>query len=109
LERVPLIFAAFVPAVAPVMPDTEGADQEYVVPDGTNPLVPLTGVTVNVPPLQMVVFMLVMAGTGLTVTVMVLVVVQPGLTPVTVYVVVVRGDAVTLAPVVVFRPVEGAH
>jgi hypothetical protein len=58
------------PATPPVMlPETTGADHVKIVPAGTIPLVPFTGVTVNVPELQIVAAISVIAGTGLTVTV----------------------------------------
>ena len=53
MVSVPLILAAFVPGAPPVNPPvTTGAGHEYVVPDGTIPLVPFAGVTVNAPPSQ---------------------------------------------------------
>lgn len=48
-------------------------------------------------------------GEAFTVIVDVAVFVQPLAVPVTVYVVVVVGEAVTVAPVVVFNPVPGDH
>ena len=68
--NVPDILAAFVPDVNPVIPTFVGADQLYVVPLGTifPPL--LEGVTVNVPPEQIVaVCEVVIEGFGFTVTV----------------------------------------
>jgi hypothetical protein len=61
---------AFVPATVPVIPVTEGADQEYVVPVGILLPAPLVGETVNVPAEQIVaVCAFVTEGTGLTVIV----------------------------------------
>jgi hypothetical protein len=46
--RLPLILAWFAPAAPPVIPPvTTGAAHEYVVPAGTVPLTPFTGVNVN--------------------------------------------------------------
>ena len=57
-------------AVPPVIPPvTIGADQLYVVPAGTTPLVPLTGVIVNKAPLQLTRLIAVSEATGLTVKV----------------------------------------
>ncbi|KAF5030965.1 hypothetical protein DSECCO2_632650 [anaerobic digester metagenome] len=47
--------AAPEPEVVPEIPLTPGAAQLYVVPAGTVPLVPLTGVTENEEPLHTVV------------------------------------------------------
>jgi hypothetical protein len=59
-----------VPEVPPVNPPvTVGADQLYVVPAGTTPLVPFTGVTENPVLPQVVAVMFVIAGVGFTVTV----------------------------------------
>ena len=67
---VPLILDAPLPVVPPVRPPvTAGADQLYVVPAGTIPLVPVTGVEVKPVPPQVVAVMAVMAGVGFTVTV----------------------------------------
>jgi hypothetical protein len=52
LVRVPLMEEAPEPDVVPVMPATLGAAQLYVVPAGTVPLVPFTGVTENAEPLH---------------------------------------------------------
>ena len=52
--NVPEIELAFVPAAVPVIPVTEGADQEYVVPVGIKFPLPSVGDTVNVPPEQIV-------------------------------------------------------
>ena len=50
------------------------------------------------------------AGLGFTVTVTVVVLLHPAaLVPITVYVVVAAGLAVTVAPVVADKPVEGLH
>ena len=100
----PVILASPVPGPPPVIPPvTEGADQVYVVFAGTRPLVTSTGVSVNVPPLQIVVLMLVTAGIGLTVTVIVNVApVQLPETGVTVYVAVPDTlSAFTSVPVMV--------
>ena len=51
------------------LPVIDGADQLYVVPAGTIPLVTLVGVTVKVTPLQVIVLIAVIAGVGLIVTV----------------------------------------
>jgi hypothetical protein len=60
---------AFVPAVPPVIPPvTVGADQLYVVPEGTIS-VPFVGVTVNPVPLHVVAVLFAMPDCGLTVTV----------------------------------------
>jgi hypothetical protein len=53
------------PVVPPVMlPVTSGADQLYVVPAGTIPLVPFAGVKLNEVPLQKDPVILVTAGNG---------------------------------------------
>jgi hypothetical protein len=70
LTSVPLMFAAPLPATPPEMPpDTEGADHEYVVPAGTMPSVPSTGVVVKVPSLQITAVRLDIVALGLTVMV----------------------------------------
>jgi hypothetical protein len=69
LVNVPLMLASAVPTAVPVMPTTEGAVHEYVVPVGTIPLVVFAGVDVNVPSLQIVAVIADTAGFGLTVTV----------------------------------------
>jgi hypothetical protein len=54
--------------------------------------------------------LMVMVGSGFTVTVTVVVAVQPAaVVPVTVYVVVAVGEAFTVEPDVALRPVAGAH
>ena len=53
LVNVPVIDVADEPDAVPVIPVTDGADQAYVVPDGTIS-VPFVGVTVNEPPEQTV-------------------------------------------------------
>jgi hypothetical protein len=64
------MFVAPLPDAPPVIPPvTVGADQLYVVPDGTIPFVLLTGVTVNVEPLQTEEVIAFIAGVGFTVTV----------------------------------------
>jgi hypothetical protein len=69
LFSVPEIFEAPLPVPPPVNPVPDGADQLYVVPDGTTPLVPLAGVTVNPVPPHVVVVIAFMDGIGFTVTV----------------------------------------
>ena len=87
LVSVPLIVNAPLPGAPPVNPVPAGADQLYVVPAGTMPLVLFTGVTVNPLPLQTIAVIGVMAGFGLTVTVTVKVApVHVPVTGVTVYV-----------------------
>ena len=62
--------AAAIPAVPPVTPPvTVGAPHEYVVPDGTIPLVVFVGDTVNPTPLHDEVVMGVIAGVGFIVAV----------------------------------------
>ena len=66
----PLILDAPLPVVPPVKPPvTAGADQLYVVLDGTIPLVELTGVTVKPVPPQVVAVIALISGFGFTVTV----------------------------------------
>jgi hypothetical protein len=55
-----------VPAAPPVKPEPVGADHEYVVPAGTTPLVPFTGVTVKGLPLHVAEVILVTAGPEFT-------------------------------------------
>jgi hypothetical protein len=62
--RVPVTEDAALPDTPPVNPDPDGADQVNVVPAGTRPLVPSVGFAVNVPPLQIVAVILVIAGIG---------------------------------------------
>lgn len=70
LTSVPEMASWPVPPAPPVIPPvTEGAAHVYVVFAGTRPLVTSAGVSVKVPPLQIVVLMLVTAGIGLTVTI----------------------------------------
>src|SRR5258706_4714319 len=70
LFNVPLILDVPLPAAPPVIPPvTAGADQLYVVPTGTTPLVPFTGVTVNELPLHVDAVIAVIDGFGFTVTV----------------------------------------
>ena len=65
--NVPVILVAFVPDAPPVIPPvTVGDDHVYVVPLGTISPPKLEGVTVNVPPEQMVDVLLDMIGLGLT-------------------------------------------
>jgi len=69
LVRVPEILTP-APANPPVTPPvTAGAVQVYVVPVGTIPFVPVTGVTLKLPLLQIVLVIGVIAGVGSTVTV----------------------------------------
>ena len=65
----PVILVANEPSAPPLNPFTTGADQEYLVPAGTIPLVPFTGLTVNNIPPQTVVVISVITAIGLTVTV----------------------------------------
>ena len=58
---------AVTPPVIP--PVTDGVDQLYVVPAGTVPFVPFTGVTLNTIPVVTIVLISVIAATGLTFTV----------------------------------------
>ena len=61
---------ALLPEAPPVIPPvTVGALQLYVVPAGTTPSVPFTGVTVNAVPLHTVAVIALIEGFGLTVTV----------------------------------------
>ena len=70
LVRLPLIPAADEPVAPPVIPPvTIGNDQLYVVPAGTIPLVPFTGVVENATPLQLTAVIAVTDATGLIVTV----------------------------------------
>lgn len=58
------------PEVPPLKPaDIVGTDQLYCVFAGTTPLVPFTGLTVNVPLPHIELVMVVMAGFGVTLTV----------------------------------------
>lgn len=68
---VPLILAEAPPLATPpvIPPEIAGADQLYVVPDGTRPFVPSTGTSVNVPPLQIVAVIADIEGFGLMVTI----------------------------------------
>ena len=63
------MFAAPLPVAPPEKPVPEGAAQLKVVPDGTIPFVPLTGITVKPTPLHTVEVIAVIAGVGLIVTV----------------------------------------
>jgi hypothetical protein len=64
------MLAALLPAAPPVTPPvTTGAAQLYVVPAGTTPLVPSTGVTLKPDSLHAVAVIGVIVGLGLTVTV----------------------------------------
>ena len=68
--NVPLMLVAFVPDAPPVMPPvTVGDNQLYVVPEGTTPSVPFTGVEVKDMPVHTVLVSAVIEGVGLTVTV----------------------------------------
>ena len=67
--RVPVILLPL-PATAPVIPPvTDSTDQVYVVPDGTIPLTPSAGETLNEVPVQDAAVIAVIAGFGFTVTV----------------------------------------
>ena len=66
--NVPEIDVAPDPAAVPVIPDTVGADHEYVVPAGTMS-VPFEGLTVKVSAEQIVAVVFAIVGVGLTVTV----------------------------------------
>ena len=67
--RVPVTLLPL-PARPPVIPPvTDGADQLYVVPEGTIPLVPSVGETLNAVPVQEAAAIAVIAGFGFTVTV----------------------------------------
>ena len=85
----PLINDAPLPVVPPVNPPvTIGALQVYVVPAGTIPFVPFTGLTVKPTPLQVVVVIAVITAVGLIVTTTVKVALAPQFTVVgvTIYV-----------------------
>ena len=69
LVSVPLIVVPPVPAAPPVKPVPEGADHEYVVPEGTTPFVILTGASVKPSALQTLDIIGVIEGFGFTVTV----------------------------------------
>jgi len=69
LFSVPEISVAPLPEAPPVNPVPDGADQLYVVPEGTIPLVPSTGVTVNPFPLHVVAVIAFTDGVGFNVTV----------------------------------------
>jgi hypothetical protein len=70
LVNVPITAKVAVPLAPPVMPpDTDGADQLYVVPDGITPLITSVGVALKNTPLQVVAVIAVTTGYGLTVTV----------------------------------------
>ena len=79
LVRLPEIKVCEVPAAPPVIPLAAGADHVYVVPAGTIPSVPFAGEVVNADPLQLVFTSVLIAGTGLTVTVTVNVLFAPQL------------------------------
>ena len=86
--NVPEIDVAPDPEAVPVIPTTEGADHEYVVPLGTMS-VPFEGVTVKVPSEQIDVVVFAIVGVGFTVTSTWSVLTHPlGLVTVNVYVVV---------------------
>ena len=67
--NVPLILPALVPDNPPVKPVPVGVDQLYVVPAGTVPLVPFTGVVLNIAPEHTVVLIAVTLACGFIVTV----------------------------------------
>ena len=61
---------AAVPVAPPVNPPvTDGAAQEYVVPEGTKPFVPFAGVVENATALQTAAVIALTAGVGLIVAV----------------------------------------
>jgi hypothetical protein len=66
LVSVPVILEAPLPAAPPVKPVPAGADQVYVVPAGTMPLVIFTGDMVKPTPLHTAEFIGVIAGLGFT-------------------------------------------
>lgn len=77
------------PLAPPVKPVPAGTAQLYVVPAGTVPFTPSTGVRENVPPLQIAAFMEVITGEGFKVMVTVKVAPsQPPADGVTIYVIV---------------------
>lgn len=85
LYKVPLISGALAAEAPPVVPPV-GIPQLKVVPEGTIPSLPLTGVIEKLSPLQMVLDIFVIAGFGFTVMVTVKgVPVQPPPVGVTVY------------------------
>jgi hypothetical protein len=64
------MLVAFVPDAPPVIPPvTVGDNQLYVVPEGTTPFVPFTGVELKDVPLHAVLVSAGIEGAGLTVTV----------------------------------------
>ncbi len=65
MTSVPEILAPL-PAAPPVNPAPVGANHVYVVPAGTTPLVPFTGVTLKALPLHVATVILVTAGPELT-------------------------------------------
>ena len=67
--NVPLILPALVPDNPPVKPVPAGVDQLYVVPAGTVPIVPFTGVVLNIAPEHTVVLIAVILACGFIVTV----------------------------------------
>ena len=64
--KVPEILVWAVPVAPPVNPVPVGVAQLYVVPVGTVPLVPSTGVKLKASPLHIVTDIAVTAGTGFT-------------------------------------------
>ena len=71
---VPATEVAELPDAKPVIPETVGADHEYVVFAGTNSEPPFEGVTVNDPAEQIVSVTSEIDGVGLTVTLKVIIV-----------------------------------
>jgi hypothetical protein len=63
------MLTAPLPGAPPVKPVPDGADQLKVVPDGTTPFIPLTGVTEKPNVLHTAEVIAVMAGLGFTVTI----------------------------------------
>ena len=68
MVKVPLTLLCATPAAPPLNPVPLGAAQSKVVPAGTLPLVPFTGVAVNATPEQTFAVMAVIAGTGVRLT-----------------------------------------
>ena len=70
LVNSPLMFTDPLPVDIPViLPVVPGADQLYVVPTGTIPLVTFVGVTVKLTPLQLTAVIALITAAGFTVTV----------------------------------------
>ena len=70
MVKLPVILAAPLPVPPPViLPVTLGALHAYVVPAGTIPFVPFTGVTLKNNPLHVVLVIALITADGFTVTV----------------------------------------